>query len=757
MCAILGSSRRKLLPKESPTTTWSTPDMTEPIHLFVQFMNNSNISPPNENSQPNFEDFHVYRKPSPTNWECYKDYYADLDDNDKRYFELPPNELTALAAEIAALPSNSSVNSFLDERGLVLYTNQFSSDQAAIPLHENLSFGKRFISPILFKPVENEIRQFFNEKLELPAPGSEEKSPESVHSVMQDVTELPQPNDIPNVSPPPFIEAILFGERQESFAEPVLSFGTGLASPDAKSPVASPVSTSNAQFRDVTQPHYGGNEQALYIAPNQIPSLQATPSCRSLEQGVPHRSVSNYAGSTTRIPSVGILPSPMLEDGRGTAPSAQSKKPDGAQLANLIRPVLPCFVVDNELYTYRESCYVPTDVDMLARMIKQILRNNGVREVSMAVLRECHQQLKTDPDLLRNASDLNKEVLSFRNGILHLPTCRFSQPDASYLTTFTLRCNYLTGPCSSPCFDAFLQDITCGDPILMQRIWQILGYIFSTDTSAKALFVFQGVPDSGKSVLCKLILRVFDEEQQTSLNVHELGDKFAAGNLKDKRICISGDMPSKTLSDKAISLLKQFSGDDLITADVKYSRHAKFFCRANIVLVSNHPIKPVGKDPAFDRRLIAVPFVRSTPAEKRDPHLLTRLSAELDAIVTRAINTYFILRADHYRFAGDYPINGFLANMGAYIMNDEPDTDSYITAFIRNNYIADPVGTVYTEEALTLFKQIYSLSDSSIDRAFFVNFSDMVCQMFQAKKTRKRKMGEKNPQACIEGISLKKN
>ena len=65
-------------------------------------------------------DFHLYRTPSPANTARYAGKFAILPDNDKRYFEVPPEELTSIANEVAMLEPQRSVLSFLRNRGLSL-------------------------------------------------------------------------------------------------------------------------------------------------------------------------------------------------------------------------------------------------------------------------------------------------------------------------------------------------------------------------------------------------------------------------------------------------------------------------------------------------------------------------------------------------------------------------------------------------------------------------------------------------------------
>ena len=111
------------------------------------------------------QEFHLYRTPSPANTARYAGKFAVLQDDDKRYFEVPPEELTSIANEVAMLEPQRSVLSFLRIRGLYLST-MIDLDQVAIPLDEDglapaMVFYDEPLEPMSFEADEDEARAFF--------------------------------------------------------------------------------------------------------------------------------------------------------------------------------------------------------------------------------------------------------------------------------------------------------------------------------------------------------------------------------------------------------------------------------------------------------------------------------------------------------------------------------------------------------------------------------------------------------------------
>ena len=610
-------------------------------------------------------DLHLYRTPSPVNNLRYAGKVAPLADNDQRYFEVPPEELTSIANEVAKLEPYKPVLMFLSDQGLYLST-KMNPEQVAIPLDENgrapvMIFDDEPMELMYFDADEEEARAFFR-----------------YHATV--------------------------AWQDASTSDPVPSLQPPL--------VTSPVNNDEARFPSV--------DPATVVKISKYPQANSITTVNSLKS------------------------------------SRRTSKPDANQLFHQLQQSLRCLVVNEDLFIFNGLFYHKTTQSGFTRIAKWVLRHQGISDIPMPIFAEIYRQIITDPELCQEEEYLDDGFVTFRNGTLHLASGCFYEPSPQHLTTFSLNYDYVPNQCTCPVFDNFLWTITRGDPLLTKRIWQVLGYVFATDISSKVLFVFQGVPDSGKSVLCNLILKVFGARQRTSLNIHELGDKYATGNIQGRRICISGDMPATPLSTKAVSVLKQFSGHDLITANRKYADYAEFFCRSNFILVTNHPLKQTENDPAFLRRLVTVPFMYSTPPDQQDPYLLERLTNELSAIVSCAFKEYFELRNNNYCFAGDFAINGDISSADYTDVATEDDPDERVLSFVRQCIVYCPEGEVYSDDALLAFRQMFPESIAYLDdRHFFIQFADITHNLFRAKKIRRRRPGAKNPTACMDGVAWK--
>ena len=280
------------------------------------------------------------------------------------------------------------------------------------------------------------------------------------------------------------------------------------------------------------------------------------------------------------------------------------------------------------------------------------------------------------------------------------------------------------------------------------RVLEFIGYCLVPDLDGRVIFLLQGYSGAGKSLISNFLRSLYPDEVVSSLNVHELGDKFAVSELSRKVICLSPDLPAGVLDDKSVSALKKLSGHDKVSSDVKFQSRVEFECEATFVLATNHMLCTKRRDDALIDRIVVIPFAFPVKKEARMPSLIDRLKEEKDGIVNKALQAYFRLRSNHYMFSGDYQINAVTETetVGS-------DLESCMAAFVQDRVIADPNSSIHNCKAHELFCRIYNLSIS--DNAFSRLFTRFVSQKYSTEHGRTRLPGEKNPKSYTKGIRLK--
>ncbi len=419
---------------------------------------------------------------------------------------------------------------------------------------------------------------------------------------------------------------------------------------------------------------------------------------------------------------------------------------------------IPMFAHKQEVYIYNAAsgAYEKRTQNEVERIIMARYRD-FIREYGNGTLIEkVYKLLLKEPQIVRNdvpVSDPTK--IAFANCTLDLQTGCTGPHSPAYVVTFALNCDLARASHQSEeclAFDKFLYDITGGDEHLIKRIWEFVGYCLTQDTNAKVYFVLQGVPDSGKSLLCNLVMDYFPEDKVSSLNIHSLKEHFALDNLESVALCVSPDLPASALDPKSASSIKQLTGNDRVSAPVKYKRNTQFRFEGKLILATNYPLLTQEPDDAFMQRAVVIPFFHSIPKEKQDGSLLDQLKAEKPAIASKALEAYIRLRKNHYKFSGDYAINSSL--MFPDDLFGSSDITPFVYNFLKNFYEKDPNGMVAISSAYELFSQW--VPNQFTEKMFSSAFQRFSEELYGAEHTRSYHNGEfRNARSSMKGIRLK--
>lgn len=330
----------------------------------------------------------------------------------------------------------------------------------------------------------------------------------------------------------------------------------------------------------------------------------------------------------------------------------------------------------------------------------------------------------------------------------------------TYFVTSLLHGNFACRGLSCPNFDRFLWEVTGEDEVLIERIWQMIGYTLTSDNGGKCFFLLQGVADSGKSVLTDLIASLLEEDMVTSLELTALGERFGAAVLVGKQLCIVPDMPSGVLDSKSVSMLKALTGGDVVTVDVKYQPRIKFRNRATFILASNHPLLSKDFDSALINRAVVIPFRFSVPRKRQNLRLRELFEMEKDSIIWKALQAYRRLRSQNYQFTGTYEINAVVASGGQW--NGEAQSVSMTTFlwdFCCNNLVLEIDGFVSTTDLYNCFQKTTGGCYPGGLVAFSTQIWPILQQIFstEVSKARTRKTDNGQQERGFKGIALRFN
>lgn len=227
----------------------------------------------------------------------------------------------------------------------------------------------------------------------------------------------------------------------------------------------------------------------------------------------------------------------------------------------------------------------------------------------------------------------------------------------------------------TPTADKFFAEIADGNNDVIERIYQMIGYILVPGNEGKAYFLLQGASNSGKTILGKFLEGYFPRGLVTSLDIKRLGGQFLPEGLSTSCLNLSMDLPNGRLSSGAVAVLKMLTGDDLVTQEVKFKDAKPYRGRCKFIFSTNFDLEMQEYDEAFLNRTICIPFNKSIPKEKQDPQLIDKLNNERSAITAKALACYYFLRSNNFKFAGSDTIRPKV--------NYRMDPNDVIKAFVQ--------------------------------------------------------------------------
>lgn len=375
-----------------------------------------------------------------------------------------------------------------------------------------------------------------------------------------------------------------------------------------------------------------------------------------------------------------------------SAEQTEIQKPTAFSLAEKFLKDNKLVYIDGRLHIFEKNrqYYVPVAKEPLERYIFQQYKREVEATGSLQIVKKCAQILMCSQYEYVEAAE-NKMLLCVYNGYVDLTNL-----DTAYLwmdlckdyPTYRIQATLTDGllnwygmkQSQKTAMDEFLAHIANDNQVVIDRIWQMIGYLLAPDRKAKCLFVLQGVPNSGKSLLGNVIKSFFPADRVASLDIDQLGRRTATSMLVDKSINISMDLPNKPFTPLATRSLKLMTGNDDITVEYENGRFLRYQGNCKFLFATNHPLTLKGSDSGLEDRIVCIPFTKTVPVEKRKRNLLDRLIQERNYILDKALAHYRDLRNANYVFAGA-ELKECKADI-RYLPTAAEDTDAHLCEFV---------------------------------------------------------------------------
>lgn len=250
-------------------------------------------------------------------------------------------------------------------------------------------------------------------------------------------------------------------------------------------------------------------------------------------------------------------------------------------------------IAGRKLYAFTGRYYEDiTDKNNATAVFKDFLSeetNRLIRDYT-----EIQNQLLSDNDIWYNSMEeirRDRYVVVFWNGTYDIREQKFYEDRFSkddYVFSI-LRFAYQEGDVRGKEFiDDFIDTFCNGDPMRKRLFKEIVGFCISNFENKKACFYFLGVPNSGKSSVCRFLETAVGSDAYISVAVKQLNSRFVSGDLEGIKICADEDVAIRTpLRSEDVSLIKKITSSDKIRTDAKYQKPGQLHPECKLVWAGN--------------------------------------------------------------------------------------------------------------------------------------------------------------------------
>lgn len=296
------------------------------------------------------------------------------------------------------------------------------------------------------------------------------------------------------------------------------------------------------------------------------------------------------------------------------------------------------------VYFYEEGIYQKADGVLLAEFIKRNVTDIYVRQISDPnFYNKLLIDLKSDYRIKivdrKKLDHREKYLVAFQNGVYDCRQKSFFSFSPDFYLFSKLEVRYWENA-DAVIFDGFLNEIGGGDVAIKRLIWEMIAYILMPTNDGKCFFVLGTAPNSGKSLLARVIEAMFPDSAVNRSPISAISGRFGLASMADKRINIAPECVEERISAEVVNNIKLLTGEESVNVERKGIDASREYICCKLLVATNCATAFAVKDSAFWNRMRIVPFMYSVPQQNQRPDLFGDLKRELDAIASIAVSEF---------------------------------------------------------------------------------------------------------------------
>jgi len=236
------------------------------------------------------------------------------------------------------------------------------------------------------------------------------------------------------------------------------------------------------------------------------------------------------------------------------------------------------------------------------------------------------------------------EIISCRNGLLHVPTGELLPPTPRFFTRNALDLDFDPAAPEPVAWRKFVEG-AFPDAAAAALLQEWFGYFLLPDTSQEKMLLLVGPPRSGKGTIQKVLTELVGLANVCAPSIKSLGGNFGLQPMIGKQIAFLSDIRIGSGSDRAAitETLLRITGRDDVTADRKNKEAWTGRLAVRFFVASNEMPSLSDNSPALANRFVPL-ILEQSFLGREDPGLAERLLAELPGILNWSLAGWRRLR-----------------------------------------------------------------------------------------------------------------
>lgn len=229
------------------------------------------------------------------------------------------------------------------------------------------------------------------------------------------------------------------------------------------------------------------------------------------------------------------------------------------------------------------------------------------------------------------------EIITVKNGILHLPSGALYNPTPKLLTLSSTRCDYDAEAVPDE-WMKFLESMWPGEPEQIETLQEMFGYLLTSAMDQQKMFMIIGPPRSGKGTIGQVLSGLLGDAV-TRPALSQLGDGFGKEGLIGRQLAIISDarLDNTASTGSLIEALLSISGQDNIDIERKHRLAWRGRLGTRFLLLANELPRIWDASGALPSRFVVL-ATRVSHLGKEDHGLAARLLGELPGILNWAVD-----------------------------------------------------------------------------------------------------------------------